>query len=173
MIKLIFLDIDGVLNHELYYVEKHQQQRANEVGYPLSDIDPEKVKLLNELVEKTGAEVVISSSWRKGRTVEELSNLLKQAGFIGSVIGKTPSLYYDNDASKSTVPRGCEIEEFLYRTHGYDHFKRVNYVIFDDDSDMLLSQRENYFRVDGYCGLTNNIIWRASHKLNKFDAQKE
>jgi hypothetical protein len=125
-----------------------------------------------DFIEKTGAEVVISSSWRKGRKVDELSELLNQAGFTGKVIGKTPSLYYD-EKSKSTVPRGCEIEEYLYTNYGYDHFMRVNYVIFDDDSDMLLSQREQFFHVDGYCGLTKDITWRASHKLNKFDAPKE
>ena len=70
MNKIVFLDIDGVLNSELHYVEKSQQQLADEIGYPLSEISRSAVSLLNQIVEKTGAKVVISSTWRLGRPVE-------------------------------------------------------------------------------------------------------
>ena len=48
--KLIFLDVDGVLNHELFYVEKDQQQRADEFGYPQSEFDPNTIKIVNSIV---------------------------------------------------------------------------------------------------------------------------
>ena len=43
-----------------------------------------------------------------------------------------------------------------------DKMSKIKYIIFDDDSDMLLWQRENYFRVDPYCGLAENIIHIAT-----------
>ena len=91
-VKLIFLDVDGVLNHELYYVEKDQQQRADEIGYPQSEFDPVTIQLLNSIGKQTGADVVISSCWRNNKTVDELIQLFKSVGFVGNIIGKTPNL---------------------------------------------------------------------------------
>ena len=55
--KIIFLDIDGVLNSIDYFEHtKHCK------GY--SEINPKKVKLLKEIVDRTGAEIVLSSTWR-------------------------------------------------------------------------------------------------------------
>lgn len=60
--KIIFLDIDGVLNSMDYF----EKVKDND-GY--TDINLEKVKLLKEIVDRTGAEIVLSSTWR------ELSNI--------------------------------------------------------------------------------------------------
>lgn len=57
MRKIIFLDIDGVLNSVDYY-----EQVKDCKGY--KEINPEKVKLLKEIVERTGAKIVLSSTWR-------------------------------------------------------------------------------------------------------------
>ena len=167
--KLIFLDIDGVLNHEIFYDERSQDERALTLPYPLSDIDPKKVSIINHIIEATGASVVISSTWRKSRTVEELQSLFEQAGFTGKIIGKTPSIYLDR--YKVSVPRGLEIEEYLQQCFEYDHHKRVTYCIFDDDSDMLLHQKENYFWIDGYYGLTETIAEKAINLLNKMEGE--
>lgn len=56
MKKVIFLDIDG----ELTYSNYENSETAN--------IDIEKVKLLKEICDRTGAKVVISSSWRGSDT---------------------------------------------------------------------------------------------------------
>ena len=57
MRKIIFLDIDGVLNSMDYF-----EQTKDCKGY--TEINPEKVKLLKEIVDRTGAEIVLSSTWR-------------------------------------------------------------------------------------------------------------
>ena len=54
--RVIFLDIDGVLNSVLY-----DRERDREEG----NIDRSRLPLLKRLVEETGAQVVLSSSWRK------------------------------------------------------------------------------------------------------------
>jgi hypothetical protein len=166
--KLVFLDIDGVLNSEIFYREKSQSERYKEVGLPLCDIDPRGIKELNKIVQETGAKIVISSTWRKGETIESIQKILDSAGFKGKVIGLTPVLQYKG--SSQTVPRGCEIHHWLGKYRDKLELpwnKIVKYVIIDDDSDMLWWQRENMFIVDGYCGLTINSAYKIINFLNR------
>ena len=168
--KLIFLDFDGVLNHQQWYTsEDYKKVNLNGLSgdeWELTEFCPWSVGLLNQLVDDTGAKVVVSSSWRKGRTEEDLMRLLDDVGFTGEVIGKTPYFWFGAsqkiEYSKS-VPRGCEIDAWLELNEQED----AKYIILDDDSDMLYWQRENYFRVDEYCGLTSNVVYRATQFLNR------
>lgn len=59
-IKLIFLDFDGVFNHEMFYLNRGNNNRP----YPLSEFDEECVKRYNRIIKETNAKTVISSSWR-------------------------------------------------------------------------------------------------------------
>ncbi|MCR9263352.1 MAG: HAD domain-containing protein [Flavobacteriaceae bacterium] len=164
--KIIFLDIDGVMNNQLYFKSRHQSMVKNETReeYDLSMIDDRCVDLLNHVVEKTEAKIVISSSWRLGRTVESLVSLFEAKGFKGEIIDKTPVLNYK--VFSNSVPRGCEIKAWI-DMYEKNHDEKIHkYVILDDDSDMLLWQRENYFRVDGYSGLTPNLCYRVINFLN-------
>ena len=79
--KIAFLDFDGVLN-SLAFLRRDPG--------PLDRLDPTALVLLNVLVQRSGADVVISSSWRLQRSLDELRRLLKQLGFIGNVGGCTP-----------------------------------------------------------------------------------
>ena len=147
--KIIFLDIDGVLNHQLFYEE--QEFRAH------TDIDRSRISLLNNLIEDTNAKVVISSTWRIGTTIEELQTILNDEGFTGEVIGKTPQ--GGNDCC-----RGNEIYKWIKdndKLLGKPYYEFKDYVIFDDDSDMLLCQRNNFLLVDNFVGLTPNLMHKA------------
>ncbi len=75
--RVVFLDIDGVL------APIRQWDRYG-------DLDPACIRVLNEIVAGAGADVVVSSTWRHGKTVTELQAMLEAAGFIGCVIDKTP-----------------------------------------------------------------------------------
>ena len=131
------------------------------------------MKVLNHIIDKTDAKIVISSTWRKGRTLEQLREIFTKVGFTGEIIDKTPSLFYsEKSGCTNSVPRGCEIEEWMRSKYGYLESVNIKYVILDDDSDMLLSQRENYFRVDGYCGITPNLAYRVINFLNRYDSAK-
>lgn len=55
--KLIFLDIDGVLNYEGY-------ERLTRSGTRF--VDPILIKRLKKIIDCTGAKVVLSSTWRRG-----------------------------------------------------------------------------------------------------------
>src|SRR5262249_28853162 len=55
------------------------------------DVDPSCVQVLNDIVAQADAEVVVSSTWRHGKTVAELQAILEASGFAGRVLDKTPT----------------------------------------------------------------------------------
>ena len=66
--KVIFLDIDGVLNSDEYL----DKVKNSDIQGIERDIDVEKVKLLKRAIDETGARVVLSSSWRYTRNARYL-----------------------------------------------------------------------------------------------------
>lgn len=88
--KVIFLDIDGVLNC---------QSSKSHCGIFVG-IDDSKVKRLRKIVDATGAKIVLSSSWRLGWSIHRdccddggryLNSKLRKAGlFILDKTGKCP-----------------------------------------------------------------------------------
>ena len=66
--KIIFLDIDGVLNSEDWYRKRHEEvpQHEQSAQYPFYELDPELVSNLNLIIQKTEAKVVVSSTWITG-----------------------------------------------------------------------------------------------------------
>src|SRR5437879_13872640 len=77
-VRVIFLDIDGVLA---------PIRRWDRYG----DLDPACIQVLNEIAARGGADVVVSSTWRYGKTVVELQALLASQGFTGCVVDTTPT----------------------------------------------------------------------------------
>jgi hypothetical protein len=171
--KVIFLDFDGVLNSENWYRRRMDliNEGKYERNYPSSEFDPESIKELNRIISETDAKVVISSTWRIGKRVIDLQNMLNEVGFIGEIIDATPHISgkgyvsEENETEISyTTPRGCEIDWWLNRV---GKFQRINwslerqleyleksiiknYIILDDDSDMLYNQREHYVKCNAY-----------------------
>lgn len=126
---IIFLDFDGVLN-SLAYARAHFERTGTPFG--IIDIDRDAVARLNTLIERTGAEVVVSSSWRLGHSWDELSEILRAKGFKGRVIGVTPSHHRQVQGSVLVVSsaRRDEIKAWIE-----EHTFQGPFVVFDDDSD--------------------------------------
>ncbi len=60
--KIIFLDVDGVLNcHNTF---KKQHEKYIKTGIWEIEIELSKVKLLKQIVDNTNAKIVLSSTWR-------------------------------------------------------------------------------------------------------------
>lgn len=163
--KVIYLDFDGVLNNELWFIERLNEKNKHKIvnlkEHELTAIDPRCVENLNVIIEATGAKVVVSSTWRMGREIDELQAILDARGFRGEIIGKT-----DNLRGEGCL-RGNEIREWQRANADIIGIEdKERYVILDDDSDMLYWQRNNMIIVDAYCGITPRTIFKATKILN-------
>ncbi len=126
MKKVIFLDFDGVLNSEDHY----------RINSPQEELDRRAVAHLTKIIEATDCEIVISSTWRKFYSLEELRDILIDYGlpeqYGPKIIGKTPDL--DKRISGSilhtSAMRGDEVRVWL-EENNFDG----NYVAIDDDED--------------------------------------
>lgn len=122
--KIIFLDIDGVLNSSNWALREKESGRDPQWSL-FNNFDLDAIAVLNEVVERTEAKVVISSSWRLFHPLGHIIGLLKKHGFKGEVIDRTP------DRTKQPYRRGNEIQDWLDA-----HPEVQKFVIIDDDSDM-------------------------------------
>lgn len=161
--KVIFLDIDGVLNTSDYICAIYSRNSAikkNNLNFPLIEerdkygmvFDPRAVANLEFICFNTNAKVVISSTWRlSGLSV--MQNMFKDRNINVDVIDVTPC---HNDRN-----RGEEIKSWL------DNNIVSSYVILDDDTDMLKEQYDNFIKIDDEFGLTHNDATNAINILNK------
>jgi hypothetical protein len=136
--RLLFLDIDGVLNR---FTQRHSHPDVIRVRMGI--FNRLLITNINTLLRLTGAKVVISSAWRGSETYPVWKSL-KEGGFIGDVIGETPELGH-----KSC--RGDEIALYLKESMP-DDFK--DYVILDDCLDFLPDQNAHIVQTNTYDGLT-------------------
>jgi hypothetical protein len=190
--KIIFLDIDGVL------AVMHQDR--DDYG---SFFHEEFVTNLKSIIDQTDAKIVISSSWRHSG-LKIIQEMWAKRNLPGEVIDSTPGIYghkstvqFYNDYLQQHptpkthsvgIPRGIEIEYWLKLIGNFtrinwskdsqieyiNNSKVKNYVILDDDSDMLLCQYEHFVKtsnqtspdaIQGY-GLTKSAADMAIKILN-------
>lgn len=170
--KILFLDIDGVLNSELWYTHAHYcitHDKKNEIYSDESsnendrhvdyNIDPRLIENLNLIIEKTGCEIVLSSSWRCPDKEEMtlLNSQLRRKGLIKEYFDVTPY-------SRSRI-RGEEIKEWLNKN--CKQLEITSFCIIDDDSDMLEEQKKFFVNTDSYIGLTSHDADMAIEILNR------
>lgn len=154
--KIVFLDIDGVLNCQSMHTDGDTI-----IGTRGRKISARCLDTLNTLINDTGAKIVLSSTWRMD---DDAISYLQEAGLTGEIIGKTPIL---ND--RFTL-RGNEIHAWIVLNEqliGKSYSDYHTFAIIDDDSDMLLWHKENFFKTDGFSGLTPNMAYRITRFLNR------
>ena len=62
--KLLFLDVDGVLNSSAFYKSDFYRQEREKYGAEARQYDLKKLDLLKEIHDRTNCTIVMSSSWR-------------------------------------------------------------------------------------------------------------
>lgn len=139
--KVIFLDFDGVIVWWGY----------NPHPGGILQPDPDKVDLLNAIVEATGAVVVVSSTWRIGRSRTELAEILAEAGFRGTVRGCTPDGVRTAGGLRIAYPRAEEIRTWLRGWPG----KPVESFVAIDDEDMRKAFGERMILIEN--GMSRGI----------------
>lgn len=165
MNKVIFLDIDGVLNTKEFHSKMTKDTPRDEFGYAF---DPVAVSNLAHIIEKTGAVIVISSSW-KFHGVTRLREMWKLRNLPGRVLDITPNTISDDillnanlEEMELGVCRGNEIKEWLSKHQG----KVSNYVIIDDFDDLLPEQEDHTVITNTFIGITEWDAKKAIMILN-------
>jgi len=138
--KIIFLDIDGVLNSasSCLALGGYPQARSYPGGGHWELFDPIACAVLRKIVGTTGANCVLSSTWRSMGAVyvAQLAQHLRVP-----IVGVTR-------CDKGDEPRGEQIDDWLV-----EHPEVSRYIIIDDNSDMLPHQEEFFVHVNGAYGL--------------------
>lgn len=92
-LRVLFLDIDGVLNSSSYFRrEVGEADGRCMAAYENTQLDPLAIERLNRVIDVTNAEVVISSAWRIGNRIGAIQRAMRDRGFRHRLYCKTPVL---------------------------------------------------------------------------------
>ena len=162
--KVIFLDIDGVLNAE----DDFGENKPNPHFSYHRGISDEKLNRLKEIVDKTSAKIVLVSSWKVGyeKYLKDKENeiglyLTDKMKEVGLEIFDT-TIKYDTDKGNS---RGIEIALYLI-----DHKEITNHIVIDDDERIdyeKFSVLPHLIKTSPLTGLTDVVKDKAIKELNK------
>ena len=109
--RYIFLDVDGVLN------------KAFDVKLD-EEIEPQKVEFLKQIVDKTGAKIVVHSSWKYHEfMLNKLRDALKKFGI--KIHDVTPTIYGPKHSREN------EILQYIKEILGSSEYE-LTYVVLDD-----------------------------------------
>lgn len=139
---ILFLDIDGVLNSTSWAIRTEQRG--------VWGIDPDTIPHLQRIVDETGCEIVISSTWRITHRLPDIRGALIKAGMRHPVpiVDKTPVLHSREPSGIYVAKiRGDEVQAWIDAI-GFEE----SYVCLDDDADFHPGQP--LVRTSNYEGLT-------------------
>lgn len=163
--KHLFLDIDGVLNSSVYFRSDYYKQTT--AGISNAEVmliahhhhlDPQTIELLNDLIDRSGAQVILSSTWRLRYDPQEMTKMMQGRGFKHQIAAYTPAI---REKMSSQAPRGKEISSFLNDLPEQSE----QFVILDDRDDML-SLKKHLVQTNVQCGLTTQDVTKALKILN-------
>jgi len=147
--KLIFLDHDGVIclsnnwgerlkkwaNYRSENPDSSKDKKDAPVFVRFDDFDKKAIKILNEILEETGAEIVVSSDWKLHATLEELGEYYESQGIIKKPIALTPNIQNCKDYDSNFIwsprweleqIRTIEIKQYLHNHPEVTHWVSVD-----------------------------------------------
>ena len=130
--KVIFLDIDGVMIT---------------TNSPIGRFDPVCVKNLKQIMDRTGAYIVVSSTYRSLGFVR-LKELFAANGITKGLIGVTPVIQYGI--------RGEEIKQYIEEA-SLDPSSTIDRFVIIDDNDNMGELRPYLIQTNGKIGLDERI----------------
>jgi len=150
-VKVIFLDIDGVLVND-------RSLRTKRIYSLHENCDPSCVKALNRIIASTGAEIVVSSTWRTQGPLAEMREILNLHFEIdGQVLDCTPEL------ENFSAARHEEITAWL----GHHKPSLVESFVIIDDYDNMGPLQSRLVRTREEEGLTEDDADRAIRLLSE------
>ena len=167
--KIIFLDIDGVLNSNTYFEQREiygknltiqdlsrKYTTEDFVDREMYELDPTKISLLLTIIDQTKSQIIITSSYRRRDIYPYFKQRLINIGL--PIIGETPIIYGKG--------RGEEILTYLRK-----HPSITDFIILDDEIHrdfQTLNLLPYLIKTDFYSdGLTQEISNIIIKKLNK------
>ena len=154
--KVIFLDHDGVICLSNNWGNRFKKQKKwgkrklsmstleMPVEYRFDNFDEKAVSVLNEILEKTDAEIVVSSDWKRWATVQEMGEYYESKGIIKKPFAFTDSILYDDyedfpwhRSLELEQTRSLEISQYIGQNPNITHWVAI------DDLDMSLKSEGN------------------------------
>lgn len=151
--KVIFLDNDGVICLSNNWGSRHKKQKkwggrklsmeinSIPVDCRFDDFDKKAIKILNEIIDETDAEIVVSSDWRLYANLEELGEYYISQGIIKKPIDVTKIIHYTNWLNDEYITNdfpwnrteGSEQERYFeIKRWLIEHPEVTNWVAVDD-----------------------------------------
>jgi hypothetical protein len=165
--KVLFLDNDGVICLSNNWGSRVKKRKKDKISLVMNDpdVDPKyrfdyfdkkAVKVLNQVLEETGAEIVVSSDWRLYATLEELGDYYLSEGIIKKPIAFTkryigcdkPDEFEWVRRTMYEQQRCIEVRQYLI-----DHPEVTHWVCIDD---LELGERDTHDREQKW-GLSNFV----------------
>ncbi len=157
--KVIFLDIDGVLQpygsrerfeHDWQVLKNEMSEKYNrdysiydpaDIGACYYDWDKDAVDRIKRILKETGAKIVISSDWRSERLQDKMKDLLRIWDMEQYWVGETNIIWHEEQVAEKEILTYIETKangshwsyrelEILY--YIYKHPEVTNYVAIDD-----------------------------------------
>jgi len=186
--KTIFLDNDGVICLSSNWGSRHKKQKkwgnkklsmsmeSIPIEYRFDNFDKRAIKILNGILEETGAEIVVSSDWRLYATLDELGEYYLSQGIIKRPIGITNKKLINCDVPNNFIwsrvwdleqTRSLEIHQYLKDNPQITHWVAV------DDLNMGKNGLDSSIEFDHDWGLSNFVLTSRSDKGIKESGLKE
>lgn len=166
-VKVIFLDVDGVLNSTEDWIEMrvfgHKYNHGSEV------MSATKLAMLQNILDKTGAKIVLSSTWRLNFSLVEFHSLLTKRGCripLETLIGRTPR----------KMGNGFRGQEILWWLEGIEEegkYEVDRYVILDDSSGMFTEQIPFHVHTSEATGMSVTNMELTIQMLNRTEEELE
>ena len=170
--KVIFLDIDGVLNTtNTFRLRKEEYKKTGK--YRLA-IDEYRVEYLKRIIDESGAKIVLTSAWRRSfkKEMTRIVSLDEKAQKLQNLFSKYDIEIYDITSVDSfDINREKQIKEWLERKDNIE-----TYIIIDDElciykdlTDRVIKNKFMNSNIEDETGLGlgENHIEIAINLLNK------
>lgn len=183
--KVIFLDHDGVICLPEQWGSRYKKEEKYRKDKKLSHDDPidvnvrfdnfdkKCVNILNKIIEETGCEIVVTSDWRLGATLEEMGIYYENQGIIKKPIDFTHSMSYEeyeqsrvNNTFKNYNYKYDEVRANEIRKYLSEHPEITHWVAIDD-LDMRYYSYDYTGEIIIPWGLKNFIMTRFNEGLKQ------
>jgi len=162
--KILFLDNDGVIclsNNWGSRSKKRSKYRSENpnssdskkdapIDVRLDDFDKKAIKVLNEIIEETGCDIVVSSDWRLHANLEELGYYYMKQGIIKKPIAVTDIFedIFPKEWNAFRFRADLELERSMEIGHWLENHPEVTHWVAVDDLNMSFEFLSKYFSDD-------------------------